>query len=115
MTALLIRQERNVSAALNVCVWQCRSSKVGQVYTRYMEGGRHADVLPQTVDAACDAKQREPQHCTHCSKSKNWKNGQAEEMCRQALYVLQLHALHHRFCRLASYLKTCFTCTMLML
>lgn len=58
MTALLTRQERNISAALNVCVWQCRSSKVGQVYTRYVEGGRHADVLPQTVDAACDAKQK---------------------------------------------------------
>jgi len=58
MNALLTRQERDISAALNVCVWQCRSSKVGQVYCRYMQGSRSADVFPQTVDAACDAKQR---------------------------------------------------------
>ncbi len=66
MTVLLTRQERNISAALDVFVWQCRSSKVGQMYTGYMEGGRYADVLPQTVNAACGAKQREPQHCTNC-------------------------------------------------
>ncbi len=58
MNALLTRQERDISAALDVCVWQCRSSEVGQLYTGYMEGGRHTDVFPQTVDTACDAKKR---------------------------------------------------------
>ncbi len=113
MTTLLTRQERNISAALNVCVWQCRSSEVGQMYCRYMEDSRYADVFPQTVDAACDAKQREPQHCAQAHTSHCFcKDRQAEKMYQQALYVLQLHALHQLFCRLTWItLETCHACT----